>query len=84
MELLEKGIATFREMKVEIVDSIDELLQKVDVVMILSIDGRGVSQFGNIEEIIMLFEGESGTERTLEIKRGDETIHLTVVLDTYI
>jgi predicted dehydrogenase len=40
MELLEKGIAAFREMNVPIVDSIDALLAKVDVVMILSIDGR--------------------------------------------
>jgi predicted dehydrogenase len=40
MDLLKKGIATFRELNVEIVDSIDALLKKVDVVMILSIDGR--------------------------------------------
>ncbi len=40
MELLEKGVAQFREMGIELVDSIDALLAKVDVVMILSIDGR--------------------------------------------
>jgi predicted dehydrogenase len=40
VELLEKGVATFREMKIPIVDSIPELLEMVDVVMILSIDGR--------------------------------------------
>jgi predicted dehydrogenase len=40
MELLEKGIALFREMEIELVDSIDALLAKVDAVMILSIDGR--------------------------------------------
>jgi predicted dehydrogenase len=40
MELLEKGVESFRASGIEIVDSIDELLKKVDVVMILSIDGR--------------------------------------------
>ncbi len=40
MELLKKGIETFKKMDVELVDSIDKLLDKVDVVMILSIDGR--------------------------------------------
>ncbi|MFH1920704.1 MAG: Gfo/Idh/MocA family oxidoreductase [Planctomycetota bacterium] len=40
LELLEKGKEAFREMEVPIVDSIDALLEKVDVVMILSIDGR--------------------------------------------
>jgi predicted dehydrogenase len=40
MDLLEKGVAAFREMEIEIVDSIDDLLAKVDVVLILSIDGR--------------------------------------------
>ena len=40
MELLEQGVAQFREMNIELVDSIDALLAKVDVVMILSIDGR--------------------------------------------
>ena len=40
MELLEKGIGPIRECGVQIVDSIDELIEKVDVVMILSIDGR--------------------------------------------
>jgi len=40
MELLEQGVAMFREMNIELVDSIDALLAKVDVVMILSIDGR--------------------------------------------
>ena len=40
MELLKTGIGPIRECGVEIVDSIDELLEKVDVVMILSIDGR--------------------------------------------
>lgn len=40
MELLKRGIETFKKMDVELVDSIDELIEKVDVVMILSIDGR--------------------------------------------
>ncbi len=40
VDLLKKGIATFNELNIELVDSIDELLEKVDVVMILSIDGR--------------------------------------------
>lgn len=40
MELLKRGIETFKKLDVELVDSIDELLEKVDVVMILSIDGR--------------------------------------------
>lgn len=40
MELLERSVKPVSEMGVEIVDSIDELLKKVDVVMILSIDGR--------------------------------------------
>ncbi len=40
MELLEKGVGPIAEMGVEIVDSIDKLIEKVDVVMVLSIDGR--------------------------------------------
>jgi predicted dehydrogenase len=40
MELLEKSVGPVAEMGVEIVDSIEVLLEKVDVVMILSIDGR--------------------------------------------
>lgn len=40
MELLKSNVEPVAAMGVEIVDSIDELLQKVDVVMILSIDGR--------------------------------------------
>jgi predicted dehydrogenase len=40
MELLEKSRGPIAELGVEIVDSIDQLLGKVDVVMILSIDGR--------------------------------------------
>jgi len=40
MELLENSVGPIREMGVEIVNSIDELLTKVDVVLILSIDGR--------------------------------------------
>ncbi len=40
LDLLEKGVKPVAEMGVEIVDSIDALLEKVDVVMILSIDGR--------------------------------------------
>jgi predicted dehydrogenase len=40
MQLLEKSVGPVRESGVEIVDSIDALLEKVDVVMILSIDGR--------------------------------------------
>ncbi len=51
---------------------------------ILSIDGQNAFGFESLEEIMMIFEAESGTERNLEIRRGDETIRLTVVLDTYI
>ncbi len=40
MELLKKEVEPISKMGVEIVDSIDELLKKVDVVLILSIDGR--------------------------------------------
>ncbi len=39
-DLLEKSVKPCSELGVEIVDSIDELLKKVDVVMVLSIDGR--------------------------------------------
>jgi predicted dehydrogenase len=38
--LLAKGIEAFKQWDIELIDSIDELLEKVDVVMILSIDGR--------------------------------------------
>ncbi len=40
MELLNSQIEPVRELGVEIVDSIDTLLEKVDVVLLLSIDGR--------------------------------------------
>lgn len=40
MDLLKKSVEPVRATGVEIVDSIDALLGKVDVVMILSIDGR--------------------------------------------
>jgi predicted dehydrogenase len=40
MELLKAQVEPMAKLGVEIVDSIDELLKKVDVVMILSIDGR--------------------------------------------
>jgi len=40
MELLGKRVGPLRELGVETVDSIDGLLEKVDVVLILSIDGR--------------------------------------------
>ncbi len=40
VELLKKEVGPIAKLGVEIVDSIDELLKKVDVVMILSIDGR--------------------------------------------
>ena len=40
MELLQQRVQPVAELGVEIVDSIAELLDKVDVVMILSIDGR--------------------------------------------
>jgi predicted dehydrogenase len=39
-ELLKQGIATFEELEIPVVDTIEELLTKVDAVMILSIDGR--------------------------------------------
>ena len=40
MELLEKAREPMKSLGVEMVDSIDALIKKVDVVMILSIDGR--------------------------------------------
>ena len=40
MDLLKKEVEPISKMGVEIVDSIEELLKKVDVVLILSIDGR--------------------------------------------
>ncbi|KKL48721.1 hypothetical protein LCGC14_2322670, partial [marine sediment metagenome] len=40
MELLNRHVGPLREMGVQIVDSIDELIEKVDVVLLLSIDGR--------------------------------------------
>jgi predicted dehydrogenase len=40
VELLNAQVGPMAELGVELVDSIDELLTKVDVVMILSIDGR--------------------------------------------
>ena len=40
LELREQSVGPIAEMGVEIVDTIGELLEKVDVVMILSIDGR--------------------------------------------
>jgi predicted dehydrogenase len=40
MELLTKGLEPIRQSGVEIVDSIEALLPKVDVVLLLSIDGR--------------------------------------------
>jgi predicted dehydrogenase len=40
MDLLEKARKPMKELGVEMVDSIDELIKKVDVVMILSLDGR--------------------------------------------
>jgi predicted dehydrogenase len=40
MDLLKDRVGKIRELGVEIVDSIDELLEKVDVVLMLSIDGR--------------------------------------------
>jgi predicted dehydrogenase len=38
--LLKKGIETFEQLQIELVDSIDALIKKVDVVLVLSIDGR--------------------------------------------
>lgn len=40
IEVIEQRIDQLRELGVEPVDSIDELLEKVDVVLVLSIDGR--------------------------------------------
>ncbi len=40
MELLNKQVGPLRELGVGIVNSIDELLDEVDVVLLLSIDGR--------------------------------------------
>ena len=40
MEILERNLGPLRELGVEIVDSIDALIAKSDVVMILAIDGR--------------------------------------------
>jgi len=40
MELLARNVEPVRKLGVEIVDSIDQLLEKVDAVLVLSIDGR--------------------------------------------
>lgn len=40
MDILKASVEPIRELGVEIVDSIEALIEKVDVVMILSIDGR--------------------------------------------
>jgi len=40
VELLNKSVGPIAELGVEMVDSIDELLKKVDVILLLSIDGR--------------------------------------------
>ncbi|OHB79801.1 MAG: dehydrogenase [Planctomycetes bacterium RBG_16_64_10] len=40
MELLGQSVAPIRQLNVDIVNSIDQLVQRVDAVMILSIDGR--------------------------------------------
>ncbi len=40
IELRDRSVGPIKALGVELVDSIDELLKKVDVVMILSIDGR--------------------------------------------
>ncbi len=40
IELLKRNVEPCRELGVEIVDSIDELLKKVDAVLLLSLDGR--------------------------------------------
>jgi predicted dehydrogenase len=50
MELLKAQVEPVAALGVEIVDSIDELLQKVDVVMILSIDGRK-----HLEQVLPVF-----------------------------
>ncbi len=39
-QLLKKGVATFEQLGVELIPSIEKMLAKVDVVMVLSIDGR--------------------------------------------
>lgn len=51
IELLERQVEPMRELGVEMVDSIEQLLTKVDVVMILSIDGRK-----HLEEAQPVFE----------------------------
>ncbi len=51
MELLKAQVGPVSELGVEIVDSIEELLKKVDVVMILSIDGRK-----HLEQVRPVFE----------------------------
>ncbi|MFW6171893.1 MAG: Gfo/Idh/MocA family protein [Planctomycetota bacterium] len=40
-KLLEKGLEAFKTLDIPLVDSIPELLETVDVVLVLSIDGRG-------------------------------------------
>lgn len=39
-ELLKRGIEAFKELGIPVVETISKLLEKVDVVMVLSIDGR--------------------------------------------
>jgi hypothetical protein len=51
MELLKAQVGPVSELGVELVDSIEELLDKVDVVMVLSIDGRK-----HLEQVRPVFE----------------------------
>ncbi|MBA4105213.1 MAG: dehydrogenase [Pirellula sp.] len=51
MELLKAQLRPVSELGVEMVDSIEEMLEKVDVVMILSIDGRK-----HLEQVRPVFE----------------------------
>jgi hypothetical protein len=51
---------------------------------IVSIDGVSAGSYERVDEIAMLFEAAEGTERRLVIKRGGETVSVTVVLDSYL
>lgn len=51
---------------------------------ILSIDGREVSHFKNLEEVLHLFESKEGTVRNVEILRSGKKMVRSIVLEDYI
>ena len=51
---------------------------------LLSIDDYSVFRIGLLEDISAMFEMENGAERRLEIRRGYDTLSVTVVLEKYL